>query len=308
MPALVSSVSVFHGFLAIKGWFLTPNDPLVSVTLRGGNALSLKCVIAPQRVDAAGQPDGHYHFDFHGYLMDCAPQDAEVVFQSALGRVHVSTIAGLVQARRLTLGSNDLNARFQAAVRNKPGAMLLDVGGRARSGLDRSSHFQQARTTVFDINPGDNVDVIGDAHKISQHLLAASYDFVQSISVFEHLARPWVVIAEINKVMKVGGLLFISSHQTIGMHDVPWDFWRFSDQAYRALLNEETGFEVLAAEMHEPANIVPHLYDHALHEGGEKAAGFMSSTVLAVKTRDCAHAFNAANAAPPDVMKTPYPA
>lgn len=308
MPVLVSSVAVFHGFVAIDGWFLTPNDPLISVALQGGNAVSLQSTIAPQRADTAGNPDGHYRFGLHGYLNDCAPPDAQLVFQTALGQVHVSTIHDLVLARRLTLGSNALNERFHAAVSDKPGAMLLDVGGRARSGLDRSSHFQQARTTVFDINPGDNVDIVGDAHQLSQHLPATSYDFVQSISVFEHLARPWVVIAEINKVMKVGGLLFIASHQTVGMHDVPWDFWRFSDQAYRALLSEETGFKVLAAEMHEPAHIVPQLYVHDLHQGCEQAAGFMSSAVLAIKTRDSQHSFEAADAAPPDVMNTPYPA
>jgi hypothetical protein len=66
------------------------------------------------------------------------------------------------------------------------------------------------------------------------------------------------------------------------MHETPWDFWRYSDQAWRALFNDTTGFEVLDVALGEPANVVATFSKNALI-GTYGQPAFLTSSVLARK-------------------------
>ena len=138
-----------------------------------------------------------------------------------------------------------------------PTPKVVEIGSRARSGTSTSHGCPKAASYVgFDIVDGPNVDVLGDAHAFAEHFEPSSIDAVFSLSTFEHLAMPWVVVAQLNRVLRTGGLPYIGSHQTWPLHDSPWDFWRFSSSAWRALLNEQTGFEIVEVAMGDSASIV----------------------------------------------------
>ena len=94
--------------------------------------------------------------------------------------------------------------------------------------------------------------VVADAHQLSSVLPASYFDAVTSTAVFEHLVMPWKVAIEMNRVMKVGAWAFIYTHQTIGMHDLPWDYFRFSDNAWKGIFNRHTGFEIIGTELSRP--------------------------------------------------------
>ena len=88
---------------------------------------------------------------------------------------------------------------------------------------------------------------------------------------------------EINRVLRPGGLCFVHTHQSLGMHDLPWDFWRFSDTAWHGLFNRYSGFEILDTSLDEPLHLVPTVYtDH--WKGYEGSIGFGTSLLLARKT------------------------
>ncbi|MBL6996157.1 MAG: hypothetical protein ISR66_19975 [Desulfobacula sp.] len=53
-------------------------------------------------------------------------------------------------------------------------------------------------------------------------------------------------VLEINKVMKTGGYLFLSTHPVWPTHELPWDFWRFPCNGFHALFNRCTGFEIVS--------------------------------------------------------------
>ncbi|WP_373690468.1 methyltransferase domain-containing protein [Sphingobium sp. DEHP117] len=72
----------------------------------------------------------------------------------------------------------------------------------------------------------------GQSLKCYQFFEASSFDAVYSVSVFEHLLMPWKVALEMNRVLRMGGIAYIHTHQTLGLHDMPWDFWRFSDTSW----------------------------------------------------------------------------
>jgi SAM-dependent methyltransferase len=160
---------------------------------------------------------------------------------------------------------------------------ILEIGSRARSGVIRRDQFPGKQYTGLDILDGPNVDIVGDAHTLSTHFAADSFDAVYSVSTFEHLAMPWKVALELNHVLRPGGIAYFVTHQALGMHDLPWDFWRFSDTAWDSLFNEFTGFRKEATFLGGPMTLVPTVYyDH--WKGYEGAVGFSISAVLIEKT------------------------
>jgi len=155
---------------------------------------------------------------------------------------------------------------YWAAVRASSRAEVLEIGSRARSGITRRHLFPaDCRYTGFDILAGENVDVVGDAHALSRCLPRDHFDFVFSVSVWEHLAMPWLVSLELNRVMKTGGLAMINTHQSWPVHEEPWDYFRFSDFAWPTLFNAATGFEIVARGMGQRCVMAANLFSPALH-------------------------------------------
>ena len=91
---------------------------------------------------------------------------------------------------------------------------------------------------------------------------------------------------EINKILRIGGIGLIFTHQTIGMHDLPWDFFRFSDNAWHALFNEATGFRIIDKCLDYTQFVLPSIIRNDKIDA-EKAAGFEGSVVLFEKTGEC---------------------
>lgn len=147
--------------------------------------------------------------------------------------------------------------KFLGSVNNIQGPKVLEIGSRNVTGVVWRNRFNDSVSyTGFDIHHGDNVDVVGDVHTLSTHLKHDYYDAVFSISVFEHLAMPWKAVLEINKVLKPGGLLYISTHPVWPQHELPWDFWRYSTETFKILFNASTGFEIIDCEEGTPGRII----------------------------------------------------
>ena len=65
---------------------------------------------------------------------------------------------------------------------------------------------------------------------------ADAYDFVVLDEILEHVARPWVAVHEVHRILKPGGCLITSSPFMIAEHKVPMDYWRFTKDGLRVLL------------------------------------------------------------------------
>jgi SAM-dependent methyltransferase len=159
---------------------------------------------------------------------------------------------------------------------------LLDIGGRSRSGIRHANGFDQCDVTVTDIIADESVDMVTDVHRMSTDLGTDRFDFAMCISVFEHLLMPWKAALEINRVLKPGGLILVQTHQTVGLHDTPWDYYRFSDESWKGLFNRQTGFHIERTLMSNFQHIVP-LHFHGVYPGFEGAGGFNDSAMIARK-------------------------
>ena len=192
----------------------------------------------------------------------------------------------LVEAERAEHSYSTLGD-FMVAVESwraqRPGVTpkVLDIGGRARSGFLLSDDLRGCAITVLDILDGRGVDVVADIHEMGS-VLDDKFDFIFCVSVFEHLVMPWKAAIEMNRVLADGGIAFVLTHQTVGMHDLPWDYYRFSDQSWKGLFNAASGFEIVKTMMTDFARITPMHY-FKVEPDGENAGGFIGSAVIARK-------------------------
>lgn len=151
------------------------------------------------------------------------------------------------------LASHANHMRHLAELGNRPGYRILEIGSREVTGKSEARRlFSAARYTGFDYYPGSNVDVVGDAHRLSEYFAPESFDIVYTRACFEHFAMPWVVAEEMMKVLKVGGFLFVETHFSYASHERPWHFFQFSDMALKALFPPAFGIECLEAGVSNP--------------------------------------------------------
>lgn len=161
------------------------------------------------------------------------------------------------------------------------GSRIVSPGSVSKRPLFHNSKFY----TGFDYYPDSNTDVVGDAHKLSEYFGNQRFDAIFSLSVFEHLAMPWIVAREISKLLEVGGITFHHTHFVWPNHEQPWDFWRFCDAGLKVLFSPALGFEVIQAAYYAPMRLH---FDHL--QSGQETFPFYpvfgGVAILAKKVRE----------------------
>ena len=134
-----------------------------------------------------------------------------------------------------------------------------------------------------DVEPGLDVDVVVDAHRLTENFPRATFDAFIAASVFEHLRWPWLAALELNRVLKVGGIGFVQSHQSFPIHAYPADYWRFSTEAWGALFCPDMCWRVVSANYDFPCRVVP-LVEVAVWN--ETSPSYLNSSVCVQKTAE----------------------
>ena len=123
-------------------------------------------------------------------------------------------------------------------------ASLLDLGAGAKPyAALYESRF--ARCVAVDV-PHSPHDVSGvDAFASAERLPFgdASFDCVLCTEVVEHCSEPEMVFKEINRVLRPGGKALITTPFLVPLHEMPYDYWRFTPSALR-LLADKAGLRV----------------------------------------------------------------
>jgi SAM-dependent methyltransferase len=288
---MVSQYSKFFSFLYIEGWFYSPNERLTNFSIDNCEFSHIKTAI--------GFDHGGVYKSFGPGLgfraeifFDQLPEnyfDINLIFETNLGKKIIVTSQELINDNltrsSTTLLTNNFMDQLTKIVYSGTRPKVLDIGGRARSGLDRSKLFPGCDVTVLDLIAGENVNVVGDAHLLSKYFPENHFDAVYSVSVFEHLLMPWKVVLEINKILKPNGIGFIFTHQTIGLHDLPWDYFRFSENSWDGLFNLKTGFAITEVASSFPTFIIPFMLKPSKIYA-EKSSGYEGSAVTFRKISD----------------------
>lgn len=125
----------------------------------------------------------------------------------------------------------------------QPGELVLDAGS-GRAPYRRLFDHARYETADFLAVKGKSYteqDYVCDLAQIP--VADARFDHVLLTQVLEHIPEPATVLAELHRVMKPGGTLWLTAPLFYAEHEKPYDFFRYTQFGLRHLL-ESAGFEV----------------------------------------------------------------
>jgi SAM-dependent methyltransferase len=177
--------------------------------------------------------------------------------------------------------ANEALSRFQTWLHGRaPHALVVEVGTR-RWGRNATHHaaWLPPRTwhLKVDVMLGADVELVADLEALSLRTDVA--DAVIACSVFEHVPRPWRAVAEIARVLRPGGAVYVQTHQTFPLHGYPHDYWRFTRDAL-LLLCADAGLLGGVASYAFPCDISPPM---EVHEWNPTAPAYLNVDVVAWK-------------------------
>lgn len=138
---------------------------------------------------------------------------------------------------------------------------VLEVGSRIHSPgawwlVNRD--LAQGQWLGVDMQDGEGVDQVQDIHDLPADWFGR-FSAVLCSEVLEHVARPWVALPELFRVIRPGGAIIITVPSCFPLHAFPDDFYRYSESGLRILL-EDAGFDRI--ETANGGNVDFRLDDH----------------------------------------------
>lgn len=103
---------------------------------------------------------------------------------------------------------------------------------------DLRPFFPGKKYVGADMQEGPGVDITLNLHHID--LPAETVGTVLILETLEHVEFPRRAIKEAYRILKPDGILIMSSTMTLPIHNYPNDYWRFTPEAFRSLLNPFT--------------------------------------------------------------------
>jgi SAM-dependent methyltransferase len=123
--------------------------------------------------------------------------------------------------------------QFVAEIRDLVLGATLEIGGR-RTNKDRYGFGRVTEYVTMDIHKHAQVDVIGDAHHSETHP-PERFNSIVLFNVLEHCQEPWIVVNNLYRWLKVGGLAFCVVPNAQRVHGDPKDYWRILPDAFSSL-------------------------------------------------------------------------
>lgn len=251
-----------HNGAFAAGWVHLYGEPILSLGLALGDT------VAPLDTHKRADVVPHYPecgevlpLGFKGYVAGEPGQGLELAIGTAHGTIRrpLPIPDRLTQLKPFEDWHNTVLPHFIRMV-NEQRLHVLEIGGRVvgPDTTDMRQHMAQAASyTGFDIHPAPQIAIVGDAHWLTRYVAPGSQDAIWSAEVLEHLGQPWLVAAEINRALKMGGVTYQAAPHTWPLHENPADYWRFSDEGLKILFGPAFGFEILDSELFEPMAVVP---------------------------------------------------
>ncbi len=122
-----------------------------------------------------------------------------------------------------------------------PGSRVLDVGAGDAPYRELFSHVTYM-TSDWEQSPHEGAktaDIVASAEELG--IGAGSFDAVLCTQVLEHVPDPATVLAELFRVLRPGGPLYLTAPLVWELHELPYDYFRYTSEGLSHLLCE-TGF------------------------------------------------------------------
>jgi ubiquinone/menaquinone biosynthesis C-methylase UbiE len=128
-----------------------------------------------------------------------------------------------------------------------PRTVILDVGAGNAPYRELFDHCEYL-TADWEQSPHEQareVDVLGDAAALP--LTDDAVDAALLTQVLEHVVDPAAVLREMSRVLRPGGGLFLTVPFVWELHEMPFDFWRFTPFSLEQLLSAAGFRDVVVA-------------------------------------------------------------
>lgn len=132
-----------------------------------------------------------------------------------------------------------LYTEIESVLRGHTGLKLLDLGCGKRIYESCFARFVSNYVGI-DMSASPSVDVIARGEQLP--FASGEYDVVLCTQVLEHVDNPSTVISEIGRVLKPGGVVFLTTHGTMIYHPTPVDHWRWTQTGLVKLFSESGCF------------------------------------------------------------------
>lgn len=123
--------------------------------------------------------------------------------------------------------------------------VVFDLGGKRENkrGSFQPPEAQATQWWYLNLELSTRPDIFGDVTQLP--LPAASADVVLCTEVLEHLRHPAACVAEIERLLKPGGIALVSAPFIFPIHADPYDFQRFTADGLRQLFGAFASLEIL---------------------------------------------------------------
>jgi len=119
--------------------------------------------------------------------------------------------------------------------------LLLDIAPQEHRGA-RPFFDPTVIIETLDINPLSGATHIADLCKCADSIGFNLYDYIVCTEVLDHTRQPFDAVSNIYKMLKPGGLAFITTPFNFRIHGPLPDCWRFTEYVLRELFKN---FDVL---------------------------------------------------------------
>lgn len=147
---------------------------------------------------------------------------------------------------------NSVRGRIRAYIERHAGALgddVLEVGSRIHDPAAwwcTNRDLANGQWTGIDMQAGEGVDQVADIHDLPAEW-SRRFSGIVCSEVLEHVARPWLALPELRRVLQPGGLLVITTLFAFPEHGYPDDYYRYSQSGLRLLL-ADAGFSDIVTE------------------------------------------------------------
>ena len=118
---------------------------------------------------------------------------------------------------------------------------VLEIGSKDYGSTSSFRDFYAGSQYVgLDMSEGKDVDVIVDLCKGVGPLAENHFDLGICCSVLEHVEKPWLFAANLTRLIRPGGRLYMSVPWVWRYHAYPDDYFRFSHRGVISLFDEFT--------------------------------------------------------------------
>lgn len=133
---------------------------------------------------------------------------------------------------------------------DQKGMLVLDIAPQVHEGA--APYFKLSKIETLDIEEGSGATYIADLCQNNQEIIEdGRFDCIVCTEVLEHTLQPFEAVKEISRLLRPGGIVFVSAPFNFRIHGPLPDCWRFTEHGLRTLFRD---FEILELSALEKKN------------------------------------------------------